>query len=171
MTISSKFWLIGYIHIGFSYLREKIATSGHSFHFYRTITTHCGQDMAKAFFGQILHYPHISKIFPKGKIRSQHFVKVIWRITVERTKLVGRDIDIIGHENVSSTNGVRIDLVENANTHKHLQSLMAFASSKLNWFHQTPGMFSIIIFWLRCRVHPKNDISTWIHLSFPFLDQ
>ena len=48
---------------------------------------------------------------------------------------------------------------------------MVFASFKLNWFHQTPGMFSIIGFWLRCRVHPKNDISTWIKLSFPFLDQ
>ena len=147
MTISSKFWLIGYIHIGFSYLREKIATSGHLSHFYRNITTHCGQDMAKAFIGQILHYPHISKNFPKGKIRSQHFVKVIWKITVERTRLVGRDIDIyLGDKDVSSTYGVRIDLVKNANTHKHLQSLMAFASSKLNWFHQTPGMFSIIGF-------------------------
>ena len=46
-----------------------------------------------------------------------------------------------------------------------------FASFKLNWCHQTAGMSSIIGFWLRCRVHPKNDISTWIKLSFPFLDQ
>ena len=38
----------------------------------------------------------------------------------------------LGDKDVSSTNGVRIDLVENANTHKHLQSLMVFASFKLN---------------------------------------
>ena len=57
-------------------------------------------------------------------------------------------------------------------THTNICNLWwFFASFKLNWFHQTPGMFSIIGFWLRCRVHPKNDISTWIKLSFPFLDQ
>ena len=66
-------------------------------------------------------------------MKSTFFVKVIWRITVERTRLVGRDIDIyLGDKDVSSTYGVRIDLVENANTHKHLQSLMVFASFKLN---------------------------------------
>ena len=127
MTISSKFWLIGYIHIRFSYLREKIATSGHSFHFYRTITKHCGQDMAKAFFGQILHYPQISNNLPKGQIWSQHFVKIIWKITVERARLVGMDIDII-------LQWVRIDLLENANRQNicnlwwflHLSNLIDF---------------------------------------------
>ena len=44
-----------------------------------------------------------------------------------------------------------------------------FASLNLNWFHQTSGMFSGVGFWLRCQVHPDNDISTWIKLSFPFL--
>ena len=72
MTISPKFWLIGYILIGFSYLREKIATSGHLFHFYRSITKLCGQDMAKTFIGQILLYPQISNNFPKG----QHWVNI-----------------------------------------------------------------------------------------------
>ena len=48
-------------------------------------------------------------------------------------KIGGEDIDIyLGDKDVSSTYGVRIDLVENANTHKHLQSLMVFASFKLN---------------------------------------
>ena len=37
----------------------------------------------------------------------------------------------LGDKDVSSTNGVRIDLVENANIHKHLQSLIVFASFKL----------------------------------------
>ena len=70
MTISPKFWLIGYILIGFSYLKEKIATSGHLFHFYRSITKLCGQDMAKTFIGQILLYPQISNNFPKVNIGS-----------------------------------------------------------------------------------------------------
>ena len=65
MTISSKFWLIGYIHIGLSYLREKIATSGHLLHFHRNITTHCGQGMAKAFYQSNLALStHVEK-FPK----------------------------------------------------------------------------------------------------------
>ena len=65
MTISPKFWLIGYIHIGFPYLRERIATSGHLLHFHRNITTHCGQCMAKASYRSNLALSTHFEKFPK----------------------------------------------------------------------------------------------------------
>ena len=157
MTISSKFWLIGYIHIGFSYLREKIATSGNFLHFYRNITTHCGQDMAKASYRPNLALStHFEKFPKRSNMKSNILSKSFGNLQLGEQDWWEGTLIKLGDKDISSTNGVRIDLVENANTHKHLQSLMVFASFKLNWFHQTPGMFSIIGFWLRCWVPPKK---------------
>ena len=122
-------------------------------------THHPWGSSRKAFFGQILHYPQISNNLPKGQIWSQHFVKIIWKITVERARLVGMDIDII-------LQWVRIDFSWKCQQTKHLQSLMVFASFKLNWFHQTPGMFSIIGFGYGAGYIPK--MTSVLEYNFPF---
>ena len=76
MTISSKFWLIGYIHIGLSYLREKIATCGNFLHFYRNITTHCGQGMAKSFLSVESCIIHTCR---KISQKVKYEVNILWK--------------------------------------------------------------------------------------------
>ena len=127
MTISSKFWLIGYIHIGFSYLREKIVTNGHLLHFYRNITTHCGQNMAKASYRSNLALStHFEKFPKRSNMKSNILSKSFGRLQLGEQDWWEGTLIKLGDKDVSSTNGVRIDLVENANTHKQLQSLMVF---------------------------------------------
>ena len=142
MTISSKFWLIGYIHIGFSYLREKIATSGHLMHFYRNITTHCGQGMAKpSYWSYLALSTHFEKFPKRSNMKSNILSKSFGNLQSGEQDWWEGTLIKLGDKDVSSTNGVCIDLVENANIHKHLQSLIVFASFKLEWFRQTSGIF------------------------------
>ena len=143
MTISSKFWLIGYIHIGFSYLREKIATSGHLLHFYRNITTHCGQCMAKASYRSNLALStHFEKFPKRSNMKSNILSKSFGRLQLGEQDWWEGTLITLGDKDVSSTNGVRIDLVERWPTYTNIcTSLMVFASFKFKWFHQTSGIF------------------------------
>ena len=121
MTISPKFWLIGYILIGFSYLKEKIATSGHLFHFYRNITTHCGQDMAKASYRSNLALStHFGKFPKRSNMKPNILSKSFGKLQLGEQDWWEGTLIKLGDKDVSSTNGVCIDLVENANIHKHL---------------------------------------------------
>ena len=116
-----KFRLIGYIHIGFSYLREKIATSGHLLHFYRNITTHCGQNMAKASYRSNLALStHFGKFPKRSNMKPNILSKSFGKLRLGEQDWWEGTLIKLGDKDVSSTNGVRIDLVENANIHKHL---------------------------------------------------
>ena len=142
MAISSKFWLIGYIHIGFSYLREKIATSGHLMHFYRNITTHCGQSMAKASYRSNLALStHFEKFPKRSNMKSNILSKSFGKLQLGEQDWWEGTLIKLGDKDVSSTNGVRIDLVEKWPTNANIcTSLMFLHLSNLNDFIW-PGMF------------------------------
>ena len=147
MTISSKFWLIGYIHIGFSYLREKIATSGHLMHFYRNITKHCGQNMAKDSYRSNLEFHTFQKISQTKYVKSNISSKSFGKLQLGEQDWWERTLIKLGDKDVSSTNGVRIDLVEKWPTNANIcTSLMFLHLSNLNDFIRHLGCFTIIGF-------------------------
>ena len=80
----------------------------------------CGQCMARASSRSILHVPHISKIPRRIRYDFKYFVKVIWKLIIGGAGLGGGILMKLGDKDISSTSGVRIGLVENANIHKHL---------------------------------------------------
>ena len=150
MTISPKFWLIGYILIGFSYLKEKIATSGHLFHFYKSITTLCGQTWPKLLSVKSCFIHKFRIISQKVNIGST-FVRHL-----EDYRWEGK----IGGEGHWCNWAIKTYLPQmglhwfswKCQQTKTFAISDGFASLNLNWFHQTSGMFSGVGFWLRCQV-------------------
>ena len=81
-------------------------------HFYRNITKHCGQNMAKASYRSNLEFHTFQKISQTKYVRSNILSKSFGKLQLGEQDWLEGTLIKLDDKDISSTNGVRIDLVE-----------------------------------------------------------